>query len=315
MKTCVQNIVATMSSGYRAGRDWTSSLSVQYPIIYSATYRSNLGLPKSGKQAIWEHLDCVVHFKATEPRDEVDCYIQRIFTAQPGRRFVLAASVIEHMMKSWLLRSLSSRPFSVFKEPADSLRLISYYGPEERGHYPSVYEKAGGDGLFIKVGTTEYKVERISSSSNFRRRGTVCYRGEHLVNGKIEEVVIKESSVYFPGFERQLDILDRPNEGDKSVVCICDRTKVMRGKKMLVHVEDFTATSQGVRRERDSNNNPVQTANSEDAVIGNKIEVQRLLRIVMKPCAMPLRKFTSLKDLMKAFTDVAHGTCNSWPPG
>lgn len=317
-------------------RFW-SSMFYQHPVpdpIWETEYRPDLVLLNRFALAInrgtltWKDILAVMEIKSSKDQQlqadkQVSRYAQSIFNAQPGRRFVIALTVVEAKVTMWIFDrsgSISCEPFNIHDEPDKFLRIILgsfYVNSEQLGYDPSIYQKPeGGDDLFVTVGGVEYKVKNIYHEPGIKCRGTDCYRGESQTDGSL--VVVKDSWVDISRTETEVDILEKLNENEEKDLCTPDGVRVI--PKLVSHevlktrrpgpvngttifVDDTTAIFRHERVERE-HGEAKWAWNSKDKT---KSEIRVHCRVVMSPFGMKIENFKSLKGLMRAFSDVVHG--------
>lgn len=317
-------------------RFWTSMF-YRHPIPdpkWDTDYKPDLVLLQRFMEAIdrgsitWKDILAVMEIKSNKDQQaaadkQVARYAQNIFNAQPGRRFVIALTVVESKVTLWIFDrsgAISCEPFDIHEEPEKFLRIILgtfYFDMEQLGYDHTVYNKPeSGDDLFIKVAGVEYKVNCIYHEPGIKGRGTVCYRGENQTDSSV--VVIKDSWVDVSRRETEVEILEQLNKREEKDLCTPDGVRVI--PKLVAHeivkthrpvegqntlVDDTTAIFRHEHVEM-QDGKPKWVWTSKEKTTKGEVRVHN--RVVMSPFGLNLENFKTLKGLMRAFGDVVHGT-------
>lgn len=158
---------------------------------------------------------------------QIDQYAQRIFEAQPGRRFVLAISIIKDDLEVRIFDR--SEPLVCLDTPnirceSDlALRILLgtlFVDKQQLGFDPTLYRKDDTGGLYVKAEKVEYSVMCIYREDGMYGRGTVCYRGVSQADDSV--VVIKDQWTSVSDENKEVEILEHLNQGGEESVCAPD---------------------------------------------------------------------------------------------
>ncbi|KLO18786.1 hypothetical protein SCHPADRAFT_924849 [Schizopora paradoxa] len=321
-------------------RHW-SSIFHKYPISdkeWGIDYKPDLVLLDrlitlaTHGEIYWKDIVAVMEIKSSkslqkEAERQIARYAQCIFNAQPGRRFVLALTIIETEVTLWIFDrsgAVSCEPFDIHEEPEKFVRIILaslYFDKEQLGYDHTIYhrkDEEGRENMFIKVAGIEYKVKCIYHEPGIKGRGTVCYHGETVDTDNKSHVVIKDSWVDVARRETEVEILEELNQLEEAELCTEDGVRVIpkivaheivkthqpgpvEGSKILVN--DTTSI---FRREfvetKDGKEKWAWTSMDKT----DKTEIRLHYRVVMTPFGSKLEMFKNRKGLMLAFSDIVH---------
>ncbi|KLO20510.1 hypothetical protein SCHPADRAFT_991860 [Schizopora paradoxa] len=272
----------------------------------------------------WKDILAVMEIKSRSQRAaerQIARYVECIFNAQPGRRFVLALTVVANMVTLWVFDrsgAISCEPFDIHKQPKKFLRIITttfQADLEHLGYDHTVYKKDGSEDSFIMLDGVEYKVSCIYQEPGIKGRGTVCYRG---VNPKDQSVVIKDSWVDVARAETEVEILEKLNAKGEEALCTPDGVRVIpkivaseivkthrpcpvEGKMILV--DDLTSIFRDEFVEWvDGKAMWAWTSKEKE----DKNAIRAHCRVAMSPFGEKLETFKSLKGLVRTFRDIVY---------
>ncbi|KLO10681.1 hypothetical protein SCHPADRAFT_930373 [Schizopora paradoxa] len=276
----------------------------------------------------WKDIMAVMEIKASaahkaDAERQIARYVQCIFNAQPGRRFVIALIVLGTMVTLWIFDrsgAICCEPFDMNDQPERFLRIILstlYMKEEHLGYDHTIYRKPGNDeDLFITVDKIEYKIKCIYQEPGIKGRGTTCYEGETLE--KKSRVVIKDSWVDAARERTEVEILEELNAKPEEKLSTPDGVRVI--PKIVAHeiVKTHRPCPIGGKEIEVNDSTSIFREHLVEVIDGkqkwawtskekkDKTEIRHHYRVVMTPFGSRLENFESMKGLMRAFRDIVH---------
>ncbi|KAH8115436.1 hypothetical protein DFH11DRAFT_1507757, partial [Phellopilus nigrolimitatus] len=230
------------------------------------------------------------NYSRAEAHKQIRQHACMIFNSQPGRRFVLSATLLDEQMVFIVhdrVGELASEEFNIHEKPEKLVRIVvgfAFCTDKNLGYNPSYYMRDGE--IFIRLDGQEYQVVRdIYADSSIYGRGTLVR----------ELCLVRDSDVWVDKSRKgkEWDFLeDLEKEKFEGVVKMKSHEEVKIGGK-----PDTTGTDRAV----------LQELVDEEYVDenGNKGKRKREHHfLLLKTLVQPLESFRSKKELVSAFRDI-----------
>lgn len=228
-----------------------------------------------------------------------------IFVAQPGRRFVIALSIVRSHFRLHIFDRagvIHSRPYSIHLRADFLIRVLyllafapkDFIGCDPTIFYSSVITRSNQlrCPATIQVGKETFIItDRIFSSDMMRGRATLCFAVKTSV-GRVKDYVVKDSWAREGRATNEEEMLMRIKERGLTVGVT---TLVTAWTVQIRGIDDSTT----LRRPDDL---------LRDISQGQQPEIRIHRRLLLEPVGKPLHQFTCITELISIFIDIVDGT-------
>jgi len=234
-----------------------------------------------------------------------------LLCSQPWRRYAIVISFANWQLRVHLYDragAITSRPYHFHKNYNEVVHILGTLTLGNR-HFlsfdPTIQISSPlKSNTHADIGWVEgsrpgrrFKIKAILwSSASFIGRGTVCYHvSEEQANGQVEEYVLKDYWVAEDALEHEVEILQE----------IKGLVEEHGAQGLPEFVDAWTVQFDGTSDFTDRNRTGL-TSKQRPPRLVNRMHK----RILMKPVAIPITHFSSLKEFVSGFIDIVCGMQN-----
>ncbi|KAH8115432.1 hypothetical protein DFH11DRAFT_1877162, partial [Phellopilus nigrolimitatus] len=267
------------------------------------------------------------NYSRAEAHKQIRQHACMIFNSQPGRRFVLSATLLDEQMVFIVhdrVGELASEEFNIHEEPEKLVRIVvgfAFCTEKNLGYDPSYYMR--GDETFITLDGQEYQVVRdIYVDSSICGRGTLVRElypvhdssapvvAGHTLIGRKGNCVLKDVWVDKSRKGKEWDLLEEFEKKDfEGVVKMKSHEEVKIDGKL-----DTTGTDRAVFQELvdeeyvdehgKKGKRKVERWRTRKWKHFKDLEEREHHFLVLKTLGQPLESFRSRRELISAFRDI-----------